>query len=95
MTYRIAVYEVRQAYGGPEEGGWWYDEGALSWVYPKRFKNAKQAANVCLALNDKLHREDRRTRRAYTSVLSEGKRVAMMFGGKPIPGFPMHRPHYE
>lgn len=24
MTYYINVYDVGQAYGGPEEGGWWY-----------------------------------------------------------------------
>ncbi len=25
----VAVYEVTRAYGGPEEGGWWYYEGRL------------------------------------------------------------------
>ena len=23
----LTVYKVNQAYGGPEEGGWWYDVG--------------------------------------------------------------------
>lgn len=27
MTYYINVYDVGSAYGGPEEGGWWYDTG--------------------------------------------------------------------
>lgn len=27
MTYYINVYDVGQAYGGPEEGGWWYATG--------------------------------------------------------------------
>lgn len=25
----VAVYETDRAYGGPEEGGWWYDVGGL------------------------------------------------------------------
>jgi hypothetical protein len=28
MTVYLNTYEVWQAYGGPEEGGWWYDCGA-------------------------------------------------------------------
>ena len=51
MTYTVAVFEVDRAYGGPEEGGWWFDYGqplprscrlpfAASWT---RFRN-RQAA---------------------------------------------------
>jgi hypothetical protein len=25
----FAVYEVERCYGGPEEGGWWYDRGRV------------------------------------------------------------------
>lgn len=27
--YGVAVYEIDRAYGGPEEGGWYYDTGYL------------------------------------------------------------------
>lgn len=27
--FYVNVYELRRCYGGPEEGGWWYDEGSL------------------------------------------------------------------
>lgn len=27
MAVYLNTYEVYQAYGGPEEGGWWYDRG--------------------------------------------------------------------
>lgn len=27
MQRVVAVYEVERAYGGPEEGGWWFDRG--------------------------------------------------------------------
>ena len=25
MTYLISRYEIHRTYGGPEEGGWWWD----------------------------------------------------------------------
>lgn len=30
----VNVYELDRAYGGPEEGGWWYDVGTLRASYP-------------------------------------------------------------
>jgi hypothetical protein len=27
MAWYTNVYSVTRCYGGPEEGGWWYDEG--------------------------------------------------------------------
>ena len=29
LTWYVNVYEVYRAYGGPQEGGWFYDEGTL------------------------------------------------------------------
>jgi hypothetical protein len=29
MTYIVAVYMADKAFGGHEEGGWWYDTGRL------------------------------------------------------------------
>ena len=29
MRYIIALYEIDRAYGGGEEGGWWFDTGEL------------------------------------------------------------------
>ncbi len=28
--WTVALYETGRAYGGPEEGGWWYDYGTLT-----------------------------------------------------------------
>lgn len=32
--YVIAVYELNRHYGGPEEGGWWFNSGQLIYVEP-------------------------------------------------------------
>ncbi len=31
--YYVTVYSVGQCYGGPEEGGWWYDAGTPESVH--------------------------------------------------------------
>ena len=45
--YYVNVYDVTRAYGGPEEGGWWYDTGEpiASWPY-KSYEEAKTFANA-------------------------------------------------
>jgi hypothetical protein len=42
MTYVVAVYEIDRAYGGSEEGGWWFDCGEIHHV-AKTFKSEKKA----------------------------------------------------
>lgn len=32
----FAVYEVSRCYGGPEEGGWWYDDGRVLGAFKLR-----------------------------------------------------------
>ena len=49
--YWVALYEVSQKYGGPEEGGWWYDTGDLitdpelyaAGVFPQSFGHLCEA----------------------------------------------------
>lgn len=42
MSYLIAVYDCAQQFGGPEEGGWWYDAGTL--VRVVKVKRSREAA---------------------------------------------------
>jgi hypothetical protein len=43
FLYYLNVYAVTQNYGGPEEGGWWYESGmplaSVPWVAPERLMN--------------------------------------------------------
>lgn len=34
----VGVFSVEQSYGGPEEGGWWYDDGVLEESWPVRVR---------------------------------------------------------
>jgi hypothetical protein len=98
MTYTVAVFEVDRAYGGPEEGGWWFTYGlplpkrvqlphAASWT---RFRSRQAAIGFARRLNAKLARDND----DLSSVTCEHHLVAYVCGGKPQ-AFPAVRPRYE
>lgn len=98
MTYTVAVFEVNRAYGGPEEGGWWFDYGhplprssrlpfAATW---RRFRNRQAAIGYARRLNAQLERSND----DLSSVTCEEHLVAYVCSGKPR-SFPASRPHYE
>lgn len=96
--YTVAPVLHDRAYGGPEEGGWWFDYWqveTLPEVLPVicRTEDEAQAARdtmdeliKTLGLND--------GRREISSVLSEGRYEARIFDGFPQDE-PKERPHYE
>ena len=99
--HAVTLYLVDQAYGGPEEGGWWYQCGEphnqglhpLNRVFnslsaARTYCHSKKVADYLAQLNS--------GRREIDSVLSEGQ-FNMIVGGKdevPAP-YPQERPHYE
>lgn len=82
----LMKYEDSQQYGGPEEGGWWYNHAEPQWRF--RLRHA-----LCRWLNN---RENRKPHEYdYTSVLSyreEFFSFGLEDGFKPINPA---RPHYE
>lgn len=97
--YYIHKYEVAQQYGGPEEGGWWYDSGnpCSDWK-PLMCEDEEQACEVCRTLN---HAERERARveerYGYDSVLayrSTHYAYDVTEDYKAWP-YPKERPHYE
>jgi len=101
--WSVAVYLVDRAYGGPEEGGWWYDYGIPieekldgvgdAWL-PHTFKTEQEADDYADEVQVLLDANVNRGRREISSVLSEGVYRAIVTGGFPKP-FPAERPHYE
>ena len=94
-VWSVAIYHEEQAWGGPEEGGWWYDAGELLERPVRYFKTEDAAYAYARRLVRHLDRVNRKSRYEYSSVLSEGRYTAMVNDGHPLPGFPMTRPHYE
>ena len=99
--YTVAVYELDRRYGGPEEGGWWYDCGQLMRTV-KVFKDEDQAYAFCrrynrpLAFRREAQRGVRYGRLPLSSVnYSGGHYQAEVHKHMPPLNYPQGRPHYE
>lgn len=103
--YTVAIFLCDRAYGGPEEGGWWYDCGepiecpldALSepgLSAPRIFADQEAAIAWGKQLQDKLNETINKGRRSIGSILSDGEYRAVVCDGYPR-AFPATKPHYE
>lgn len=99
--YTVALYLVDRAYGGPEEGGWYYTTEEVvqpaeypEGVLPQVFSNKAQAHECCAALNDR-HGEDLNYGLPpIHSVSSRGRFTFLVRPGWPQ-NSPQTIPHYE
>lgn len=94
-SWVVAYYRSYQSYGGPEEGGWWYDEGDLIRV-TRVFRRKEDAIAYCARLNEKLERwQDRARVPKKWSVISTGRIEAAFYRNTAPAHYPDRRPHYE
>lgn len=94
MAHVLAIYEVDRAWGGPEEGGWWYDCGQLARVIAV-VSDEQRARTICERANRLLQRLQR-CKRPVDSVAYAGGRHAVITFERIAPEFfPAQRPHYE
>jgi hypothetical protein len=94
MAYILAIYETDRAYGGPEEGGWWYDCGQLVRIIAT--ERTVTRANALAARANGLLARLQRGKRPIDSVAYSGGRHAVMVFERVAPAhFPSERPHYE
>jgi hypothetical protein len=101
--YIVCVTLHDRAYGGPEEGGWWYDTyqpnvtEAHQLTYeaggPWLFRDLKHAQAKVKWLDEQLVRVNE-GRASPNSVLSQGVWAAYAFEGYPQ-RIPQETPHYE
>lgn len=83
-----SIYFVTREYGGPEEGGWYYD-----WFeFKKSFKRSKRAGAISRLANYLNKKEGLRV--GLGSVLSKGEYIGISeeFSGSLES---KERPHYE
>lgn len=85
----VTAYEVQLVYGGPEEGGWWYEAGDVLQVIEceeHEIEDAKASLKDTYA--------DDYSGRPLSSVLSDGE-LRIVVDDQPGEPFPAERPHYE
>lgn len=98
MTNVVAVYETEQAYGGPEEGGWWYPTGTRAdAIKPIVCATACDVPAAIESLRAKIAAERMNEgRHPPSSVLCTGWFDVEVFPGSEAPqGFPGRKPRYE
>ena len=93
-VYVVAVYLCDRAYGGPEEGGWWYDTGEMARII-RTFKDEDRAEAYATRMNSLLNATINKGRRDISSVLSDGKYYAEVHKNIAPHHYPERRPHYE
>jgi hypothetical protein len=102
--WTVAIYLVDQAYGGPEEGGWYYQCGerqdqVLDGVDPTVLLQVTFDEDLAIRYaemaQERLDATINAGRRDISSVLSEGRYNALVYNGYPPAHYPETRPHYE
>lgn len=93
--FAVAFYAIDRQYGGPEEGGWWYNTGSLIRI-ARLFTSEDLAFEYASRANRLLDLCNRRLKYGVSSVIYSGGAVsASVYEGVPPQHFPEERPHYE
>jgi hypothetical protein len=93
--WQVGVYDCDQAFGGPEEGGWWYSVGVLT-SKPETFYSEERMLARRNQLDEHLDALQEGDPRANLgSVLCTGRLVAHSWRGLAPFRFPDSRPYYE
>ena len=86
----VNVYEEDRGYGGPEEGGWWYDISEP--VHSERFDNERDAEAYAESIKDEYPEQGDRP---VSSVIYSGGAHTIRIENHPPVEQPTSRPHYE
>ena len=94
IRHVVALYEMDRTYGGPEEGGWWYDCGELARVL-RVVPTADAAYDLAARANRLMDRLQRGKRDVGSVIYSGGRYSACVFEHTAPRAFPETRPRYE
>ena len=97
--YTVAIYIEDRAFGGHEEGGWYYDTAELctepeAAQYLRGFADEGEAYTYAIDLHNMLSTWNE-GRPEISSVLSEGRYTAIVSEGPPKPYYPEAKPYYS
>ena len=93
-VWYVNEYETDRAYGGPEEGGWWYDTGRFikcRGIFTERV----DAHDLSVRIEKEEMRERRKGLHSPGSMLSSGQWPVVLIEDHPGRDYPRERPRYE
>jgi len=88
MLY-VNVYSVSRHYGGPEEGGWWFDAGKVVASHPS------WSLDQARVLQDALRESYPPSQGAGRYSVFGGEDIVVTIEDEPARAWPETRPHYE
>lgn len=94
-VHTVSIYLIDRAYGGPEEGGWWFTYGEPQVTEHLRAFSDKEEAEAYRESLQPILQEMNEGRPNINSVLSEGLYVAIIDEDEFPAPFPKERPQYE
>lgn len=99
-VFTVGIFLVDRAYGGPEEGGWWFECAAPATEFAgmtKTFKHEEAADRYHDRLRKMIKDNDwNYGRLSISSVCSEGVyRAGMTRNSSTLKPWPKYWPHYE
>lgn len=89
IRWWVAVYEVDRGYGGPEEGGWYFDTGVLQLSVPC---DSREQAEV---IREIIAPDWESTSDSSSVIYSGGDYRISVRKHKPADEFPERTPHYS
>jgi len=95
-AYIVGIYELDRAYGGAEEGGWYYTTGNLVRVC-RIFRNAESAYDYVNRINRMLQYRMKKSRSVpyYSVIYNGGAYQAQVYENELPKFFPSERPYYS
>jgi hypothetical protein len=93
-NYVVAFYEIDREYGGPEEGGWYYDSGVLCRTF-KVCKSENEANRIARRANRIFAYLQRDMPSVDSVIYCGGRYKAFVFENSADLFYPSQRPYYE
>lgn len=93
-AYLLSFYEIDRAYGGPEEGGWWYDCGTHVRTFAV-YHDKQKAYEMAYKANRILSRLQKNKRPVGSVIYGGGRHSVIVHKNRAPEFFPEKRPHYE
>lgn len=90
-NWYVTVYEIDRCYGGPEEGGWWYDSGRV--VHETFCGSDDQGFWTANIVAENLRKEFP-FNNSYTSCAYSGGDYTIRIRNTPGENFPKETPYY-
>lgn len=94
IPWHVSVYEVDRLYGGPEEGGWWYNAGRCELTVPVPDTMSDSEIEALVGSLRKAYPKQT-GQYGVSSVCYDGGDYEVYVESQRGEDYPKERPHYE